>query len=115
MVAKESGGRHMRRMAGVDINVGHCGHHGGEHHIPAFGRVLVEAYFNALEAWDYCGERFERRFEFQSHFLTLLRRALKFECHNVLYHDGSGRCKSFLVESVYESLKEAVREGEWQP
>lgn len=83
---QQRGGGYMGRMLGVDLDIGHRGHHGGEHHIPALGGIGVDAHFYAPEHGDLRGELQQGVAEGFGHAAALLRGASKLECDNMLYH-----------------------------
>ena len=84
----DCGGSHMSRMQGIDFDVVNRRHHGGEHHIPALGRIDIDADFHRFEARNLCGKRHERVAESFSGGKARRCVAFEFEHHYMLYHLG---------------------------
>ena len=63
----------MGWMLGICIYIGHGGDDCGEHHIPLFRRVFIDAYFHGNEHVYFFGESHERFLEPFGYIVSLVR------------------------------------------
>lgn len=71
--------RHVGRVLGIYLNIGHGGHDGYQYHIPVFARILVDANLHRLETLYFLRQLQECGLELLGHAATLIGAAFKFE------------------------------------
>ena len=86
MTGQQSGSCHVSRMLGIHLYIGQGVDHGGQHHIPALGRILIDTYFDRPEHIYLFWQGLKSSLETLGYSKTLGVCASELECYDMFYH-----------------------------